>query len=161
MKHFQSVMALVAAAGLAVIAAGCAQEGQEPTALSSVTGPTAIVQNTGVTQGCSPGYWKNHSFPAGYSPNQTLESVFDIPDSLGLDNVTLLTALQTGGGGVDALLRQGVAALLNSALGGYPLPTFYVIQAVNNSLASGDPALIESIKDQLDVWNNSGIPGFC
>ena len=32
------------------------------------------------------------------TPNQTLESVFNVPDRLGLDNTTLLQALQSGGG---------------------------------------------------------------
>ena len=56
----------------------------------------------------------------GYAQNQTLESVFDVPDTLGLDNNTLLDALNYGGGsgvtgGARILLRAAVAALLNAA----------------------------------------------
>jgi hypothetical protein len=161
MRHLQSAISLFTALALAVIAGACAQEGENRSALTAVTGPSAIVQNHGDPQGCSPGFWKNHPWPAGVSRTATLQSIFDVPDALGLDNVTLFAALNTGGGGVNALLRQGVAAYLNAAhLGSppYPINTFWVAQAVNNALASGD---YESIKDQLDVWNNTHAPGFC
>jgi hypothetical protein len=165
MKHLQSATLLVTAVGLVVITGGCAQEGENLSALNPVTGPTAIVQNSGGTQGCSPGYWKKHSWAGtGFSQNQTLESVFDVPDSLGLDDVTLLEALNTGGGGVDALLRHAVAALLNVAHPSvaYPIDVPQVlIDTINMVLASGDAAEIEIHKDQLDVWNNFHTPGFC
>jgi len=68
--------------------------------------------------------------------------VFDVPDNLGFDNVTLLQALNFGGSGKlgkqQTLLRLGVASLLNaSSLGGnYPLTTQQVIDAVNAALAT-------------------------
>jgi hypothetical protein len=136
--------------------------------MPAVTGPSAIVQNTGLPpEGCTPGFWKNHTEdwpPTGYSPAQTLESVFDIPDSLGIDTMTLLEALETGGGGVTALLRHAVAGLLSAAhpdVVDYPALPQFVIGPVNAALASGDPTQIENVKNQLEVWNQSGAPGFC
>jgi hypothetical protein len=36
--------------------------------------------------------------PTGYTLNQTIESVFDVPDSLRLDNTTLVDAPGSNGG---------------------------------------------------------------
>jgi hypothetical protein len=110
-------------------------------------------------QGCSQGYWKNHaaSWPAtGFTTGQTLESVFNVPDHLGLDNVSLLAALNTGGGGVSALMRQAVAALLNAAHPDvdYPATVSAIVADVNSALASGNNATIEALKNRLDTWNN-------
>jgi hypothetical protein len=160
--------ALCGAVAMAAVVVGCTESGTFGSAEPSVTGPTAIVQNHGVVgrEGCTPGYWKNHTedWPAtGYSTVQTLEAVFDVPNALGLDNVTLLTALGTGGGGVSALLRHAVAALLNAAHPAvdYPLTIEGVISAVNAALASGNETTIENLKNQLDTWNNLHAPGFC
>jgi hypothetical protein len=90
--------------------------------------------------GQTPGFWKNNAIKWGavawknYTPNQLLSSVFTIPASLGLpSNLTLLGALQLNGGGVNALLRQAVAALLNSSnsLVNYPITTANVISMTN------------------------------
>jgi hypothetical protein len=118
--------------------------------------------------GCTPGYWKQPQHfdswvSTGFSPNQTLESVFDVPNSLGLDNVTLVEALALPGGpGVSGaariLLRAGVAALLNAASSGvdYPLSTAQVIAEVNAALASNDRSTILSPATELDDLNNQG-----
>jgi len=101
----------------------------------------------------------------GFSPNQTLESVFDVPDSFGLDNKTLLQALSFKGGsgttaGARILLRTAVAALLNSASPDvdYPLTTAQVIAEVNAALASGDRSTMLALAAQLDTFNNLGCP---
>ncbi|MGH3371649.1 MAG: hypothetical protein ACRDPR_16780, partial [Nocardioidaceae bacterium] len=119
-----------------------------------------------IFEGLTPGYWKNHlaSWPAtGFSPNQTLESVFDVPDSLGLDNATLLQALSfTGGSGTkgaaQTLLREAVAALLNSAHPNldYPRTTASVINDVNAALASGNRSTMLTLAAALDADNNLG-----
>lgn len=118
--------------------------------------------------GCTPGFWKNHTDlwgPTGYSPSQTLESVFDVPDVLGLDNYTLLQALSFGGGPGAAgmaqnLLRQAVAALLNAAhpLVNYPMTVGAVIGSVNYVLATLNRGTMETLKNQLDSFNNLGCP---
>lgn len=124
------------------------------------------VEATG--EGCTPGYWKQEQHldswvAAGYSPAQTLESVFDVPDSYGLDNYTLLEALSFGGGsGTTAaariLLRAGVAALLNSAHPDvdYPSTTAEVIADVNTALASGSRSTMLALATSLDADNNLG-----
>jgi hypothetical protein len=119
-------------------------------------------------EGCSPGYWKNHPgswAPTGFSPGQTLESVFDVPNALGLDNVSLRNALRFGGGSGTAgaariLLRAGVAALLNAAhpVVDYPRTTASVIAAVNAALASGNRAQMLILAASLDIDNNRGCP---
>jgi hypothetical protein len=117
-------------------------------------------------EGCTPGYWKNHPESwVGFTTGQTLESVFDVPNELGLDNATLLEALSFGGGpGVEGasqiLLRAAVAALLNSASPGvdYPLTTAQVIAQVNAALATGDRATILALAAELDRLNNLGCP---
>lgn len=62
--------------------------------------------------GCSPGYWKNHAFPAAYSASATFNNVFG--NAVYGTTKTLLQVLNTGGGGLAALGRQTVSALLNA-----------------------------------------------
>jgi hypothetical protein len=91
--------------------------------------------------------------------------VFDVPNSLGLDNVKLKDALALkGGSGTTAaartLLRAAVAALLNSAHPGvdYPLTTGEVISRVNQALASGSRSAMLELASELDDLNNLGCP---
>jgi hypothetical protein len=63
--------------------------------------------------GCSPGYWKNHKFPAGYSKTDTFASVFG---NAVYGAKTLQQVLSTGGGGVTALGRQTVSAFFNAVV---------------------------------------------
>ena len=117
-------------------------------------------------EGCTPGFWKNHPQAwVGFTPNQTLESVFDVPDASGLDTVSLRAALgfPGGSGTVGAsriLLRAAVAAALNSASPAvdYPLTTAEVIAQVNAALASADRSTILALATQLDTSNNLGCP---
>lgn len=115
-------------------------------------------------EGCTPGYWKNHLdswASTGFAPTQTLESVFDVPDALGLDNASLHAALSFSGGsgvagGARILLRAGVAALLNASSPDvdYPRTTAEVIADVNAALASGDRATMIALAAELDADNN-------
>jgi hypothetical protein len=121
-------------------------------------------------EGCTPGYWKQPQHldawgPTGYSPSQTLESVFDVPDAFGLDSATLLQALDFRGGSTltgaaRILLRQAVAALLNAAHPDvdFGLAPAEVIEQVNAALASGDRETILALAEELDVLNNEGCP---
>lgn len=119
----------------------------------------------GALQGCTPGFWKNHTgawFGTGYSPGDTLESVFNVPDPLGLDSNTLRQALSyPGGSGVlgaaKILFRAAVAALLNAAHSdvNYPLTTSQVISQVNTALASNNRPTILGLATTLDN-NNLG-----
>jgi hypothetical protein len=119
-------------------------------------------------EGCTPGFWKQPQHLdswVGFTPGQTLESVFDVPDAFGLDAVTLLEALSFEGGPTTAdaaeiLLRQAVAAILNAANPDvdYPLSVAEVIARVNAALASGDRATILALAAELDRLNNLGCP---
>lgn len=115
-------------------------------------------------EGCTPGYWKTHPEswgPTGFTTSQTVESVFDVPDSFGLDSVTLLQALDLSGGpgpsgAAQTLLRAAVAALLNAAHPDvdYPDSVADVISSTNAALASGNRNTMLSLASDLDTQNN-------
>ncbi|MGH2382213.1 MAG: hypothetical protein ACRDG7_13465 [Candidatus Limnocylindria bacterium] len=121
-------------------------------------------------EGCTPGYWKvpqhHDSWVAtGFTTGQTVESVFDVPDSLGMDNVTLLQALQGGGGpgvtgGAKILLRAATASLLNASHPdvSFGQTTSEVISSVNAALASLDRGTMLALAGDLDDANNQGCP---
>ena len=126
----------------------------------------SLTPDEGGDEGCTPGYWKQEQhFDSwvGYTQAQTLESVFDVPDSYGLDNTTLLAALSLNGGpGVNGaariLMRAAVAALLNSTGVDYTMTSAEVIAAVNAALASGDRDTMLDLAGDLDADNNLGCP---
>jgi hypothetical protein len=104
-------------------------------------------------QGCTPGFWKKHTNVwQGYTPDQLFNQVFGVNYQ---SSLTLLGALNQGGGGFAALGRHATAALLNAAHEhvDYGLTTSQVVAAVQQAFASGDP---EPLKDQLDELNNAG-----
>src|SRR5581483_5475894 len=108
------------------------------------------------SQGLTPGYWKQPQHLAAwtiYKPTDTFDAVFNVsafPSSL-----TLLQALAQGGGGVNALGRQAVAALLNATSPSidYPLYSWQVIQLVHDAITGGNAATIEALKNQLEADN--------
>lgn len=109
-------------------------------------------------EGCSHGYWKNHldSWAAtGYSPAQDFDAVFGV-DAFSPDR-TLLQALQAGGGGINNLGRQGVAALLGASHPGvdFPLTSEQVIQLVRDAIAEGT---VGATATYLDGLVNLGCP---
>lgn len=120
-------------------------------------------------QGCTPGYWKNHTDswpPTGYSPSQSVASVFSqaaaYPE---FGSSSLLEALKFHGGkGVEGaaaiLLRAAVAALLNASHPGvdFPRTPASVISSVDAALASGDRDTMLSLAMSLDFDNNLGCP---
>jgi hypothetical protein len=121
------------------------------------------------TEGCTPGYWKNHTgswTATGYSPGQSTVSVFSAASAYpSLAGKTLLQSLQGGGGpgtlgGATILLRAAVAALLNASGSAvdYPLTPAQVISQVNSALASHDRDTMLSLASTLDGDNNLGCP---
>jgi len=112
-------------------------------------------------QGCTPGYWKQpQHFDSWnvYTPIDTFETVFSIDAYPG--DPTLLDALKFNGGGIYALGRHAVAALLDSVNPNiaYPLTSTQVIQMVHAALATGNATTIENLKNTLDEYNNLGCP---
>ena len=108
-------------------------------------------------EGCSPGFWKNKGAKSGlYVTTRKVNTVFNFAGTpyVAQGNQTLLQAVGNGGGGVDALLRQAVAAYLNaeSTAVDYPLTTAQVVAMVNGAL--NGTLNMENVKDQLDRYNN-------
>jgi hypothetical protein len=106
--------------------------------------------------GCTPGYWKQgqhfDSWPGQHDPDDLFDLVFD--DAF--PGKSLLDVLSTGGGGLKALGRHTVAALLNSATNmSYPLSTNDVITLFNAAFASG---AYQAAKDLFEGFNEQGCP---
>ena len=137
---------------------------QQPTTLQTATGSDVAGYYGELTgSGLTPGFWKNHpqAWPTTtdgsyvFDPNQLLSSVFG-PFPSGYATETLMDAVSTGGGGIDALMRAAVSALLNSTdpYLAYPQTATWIVQAVDAALASGDATTINNLQTQLDTWNN-------
>jgi hypothetical protein len=107
-------------------------------------------------QGCTPGFWKQehhfYSWPAVYTPGMILDDVFGVGGKQ-----SLLEALEDGGGGATALMRQAVAALLNAAHEDvlYAHSPDEVIAFVQSAFANED---YEATKDMLEDANEAGCP---
>jgi hypothetical protein len=123
-------------------------------------------------EGCTPGFWKNnadnwgHSAWVGYLPTDSFETIFDVDVTLrgkGKDtypNPTLLDALNANGGGINALARHAVAALLNTSS---PCVNYAytdvgaLITDVHNAILAGDAA-IQELHSDLAYDNEAGCP---
>jgi hypothetical protein len=131
----------------------------DTTPTTTTTPPTTTQPPGG--EGCTPGFWKNlkqHGDFWTLDPEQSVQSVFSAATGPEGDQ-TLIEALENGGGGVDALLRHAVAAVLNARAGlDFPFTEAAIVAAVNAALTSGDPAVIEALKNDLDEANNLGCP---
>lgn len=118
-------------------------------------------------EGCTPGYWRQpQHFDSwvGHDTDDLFGDVFDLPGSLDRPehrtdpaDVELLDALKLKGGGVNALMRHAVAALLNAASGdvSYDLTQGQVISKFNAAIGGGD---VEATKDELEAFNEQGCP---
>jgi hypothetical protein len=117
-------------------------------------------------EGCTPGYWKQeHHFDSweGYAPTDAFDDVFD-PDAVPLrrpesgttSDITLAEGLRLRGGGVNALIRHTIAALLNAANSGvdYDLTEADVL-AKYAAAIGGD---VEAQKDEFAQFNEQGCP---
>jgi hypothetical protein len=110
-------------------------------------------------EGCTPGYWKQphhlDSWAAPFDPTDLFSSAFE--DAF--PGKTLLEVLWQGGGGLNALGRHTVAALLNAQSGGvnYDLTVAEVI-AQFNSVYPGTWAQYEALKNYFEGFNTQGCP---
>lgn len=115
----------------------------------------------GLFQGCTPGFWKQPQHIdswVGFLPTQNYDEVFGV-DFFTPDR-TLLVALSTGGGGLDALGRHSVAALLNASNPdvNYPLSVAEIIDLVQAIEPEEDPEEIENLKDLFQDFNEAFCP---
>jgi hypothetical protein len=131
----------------------------------------AEANRIGPDDGCTPGYWKNHTDNwEEATPDQSLLP-FNFHTSLG--GMTFLQALGGGGGpGVAGaeriLIRAAVAAYLNAAHEGLGFPWRRwqegldgrppLVPTVNQAFASGDRATMIALAERLDADNNLGCP---
>lgn len=131
--------------------------GGTPASFSWITaGLTVPVTPPGGGQGCTPGYWKQpHHFDSwvAYTPSQMFSDVFE--DAF--PGMTLLDVLKQGGGGLKALGRHIVAALLNASNGDvdYDVSAAGIIDSFNAVYPGGD---YEGLKDIYADFNEQGCP---
>jgi hypothetical protein len=108
-------------------------------------------------EGCTPGYWKQDqhfdSWPAPYNPNTLFNTVFDNA----FPGKTLLQVASQGGGGLNALGRHTVAALLSARSSGvnYGMTAAQVIAAFNAAFPGGD---YETLHLRFAALNERGCP---
>ena len=114
-------------------------------------------ERCGGQEGCTPGFWKNNGDKHGASawgcdltPDMPFSAVFVLNEPLTIrgngkstiTDPTLLQALGANGGGINAMVRHGVAAMLNACS-----------DCVNYAI--GDPWVVNTmIEDTLN-----GVPG--
>ena len=139
------------------------------TATVSASDPAHYFGQAVGTQGCTPGFWKNHTDdwpPTEYLTTQDVDTAFANVNTYypSLGNATLLEALAfIGGSGnegaAEILLRYGVAALLNAAHPdvAYPRTLASVIADVNAALLQNRDAML-ALAAMLDTDNNRGCP---
>ena len=149
------------------------------TASSSVV--TLVVPTCVAYQGCTLGYWKNHTdrwcstyntthkygsvFGNGTVEAATSKNVDGDGDGISgyIENLTLLQALNEGGGGAYNLARQSVAALLNicSSQVNYAVYEGNIagfISAVSDAFKSLNGTTPGGYATYLDGLNNAGCP---
>jgi hypothetical protein len=138
-----------------------------------VVSTSAQATGTG-TQGCTPGYWKNHTSSWQEADASQLVKKKYVDARANVADWTLLQALQGGGGkGADGaaviLARAAVAAWLNAANDdvGYPWRRYAtgvdgrppLVATVNAAFASGDRDTMLALATRLDDDNNgTGCP---
>lgn len=126
-------------------------------------------------EGLTPGFWKSPKgvlLWQGYSLGDSFDDVFDLTSPITIDqgktsensDPTLLEALNAKGGineelGIyDALARHAVAALLNAAHPDvdYPMTEAAIKLAVKNAIENALMDDAETLKNQLEAYNNLG-----
>jgi len=125
----------------------------------------------GCSEGCTPGYWKNHverwdglkgdDFTQTVRADMSFNVVFGVDEShSGVpDNVTLVEAVETGGGGLDALNRHAAAALASADSVCYPLSVGDVIDLYRDAVgATAGAATVPSAHALLEGYNELGCP---
>jgi hypothetical protein len=107
--------------------------------------------------GCTPGFWKqsqHFQYWTGYSPSTLFSDVFE--DAF--PGKTLLQVVSNGGGGLNALGRHTVAALLNAANPdvNYGVATPAEVIAAFNAAYPGTNSSYTTLKDRFEGFNEMG-----
>lgn len=127
--------------------------------------------------GCTLGFWKknadNHGASAWcdrFSPSDTISDHFFLNEPLEIrgkgkstiTDPTLLQALEANGGGVNAMIRQGVAAMLNACSDcvnyeiSDPLQVIMMIEETLNGEPGADT--VDELHSMFAEWNEAGCP---
>jgi hypothetical protein len=110
------------------------------------------------SEGCTPGYWKQEQhFDSwvGYLPSDNFADVFGRPVS-----GTLLDALKQGGGGLAALGRHAVAALLNASSPDVDSVAAFdtTAEVIAAYQAAFDAEQYSTTKNMFEASNEAGCP---
>lgn len=144
--------------------------------VGSATGAvTAHAENIG-EEGCTPGYWKNHTDNWFEDEGVAIPTTWLLSSpkvgfvtTSALAGDTLLDALGYKGGSGAAgaeriLMRAAASAWLNAAHEGLGYPyrryggVYPIVPTVNAAIASGDRATMLEVAATLDAANNLGCP---
>jgi hypothetical protein len=127
-------------------------------------------------EGCTPGFWKNNGDKHGasawcdlFSPATPFGDVFDLDEPLiirgkgrsTISNPTLLQALGANGGGVNAMVRHGVAAMLNACSDCVNYPTndpLQVILMIEDALNGVGAFTVDELHSMFAENNEAGCP---
>jgi uncharacterized repeat protein (TIGR01451 family) len=123
-------------------------------------------------EGCTPGFWKNNAVNwgasawVGHAPGDSFECVFGVDVILrGKGKATypaptLLEALNANGGGINALARHAVAALLNIANPdiAYGIGSTAALIAMVQEAIAMDGDAIQALHTLLADYNEAGCP---
>jgi hypothetical protein len=150
MRKYVKLLSIVLACAV-LVAAGATFAIAGSTGLSGATAVKAEYEPKEGDRGCTPGYWKqvhpNSWFT--YKTTDLYDKTFGVTWK---PTLTLLGALNLGGGGYEALARHATAALLNAANPNvnYGLTTSQIIAMVQKAFKTGQP---EQIKNELASFN--------
>lgn len=138
------------------------------TLLASLALTTAPLPPITSTEGCTPGYWKNHverwdgvgtdDFTESVIASLPFNAVFGVTESESMlsDTGTLIEATELMGGGIEALNRHAAAGLASADSVHYPYTVGQVIDLYQDAVFGS--AGIEATKDMLMVANELGCP---
>ncbi len=124
------------------------------------------------TEGCTPGYWKNHperwdgvgsdDFTSTITHQLSFNAVLGVTQAQSgkADGVTLLQAASTGGGGLRALGRHTSAALADADTTIlYPMDLATVIGLYRDAVgADAGPETVQSVHHMFKHANEAGCP---
>jgi len=127
-------------------------------------------------EGCPPGFWKNNGDKHGasawcdlFSPSMHISDFLFLNEPLvirgkgrsTITDPTLLQALGANGGGVNAMIRHGVAAMLNagSECVNYPKDNpLEIIMMIEDALNGVGAYTVSELHYTFAFWNEAGCP---
>jgi hypothetical protein len=133
--------------------------GNNPASFKWLAAALSVPDERGGGQGCTPGYWKQeHHFADWTAPYETDDLFSDHFDDA-FPGSTLVEVADGNGGGLIALGRHTVAAVLNAANPevSYDFTPQEVIDAFN-AVYPGSKGDYETLKNQLEDFNEQGCP---